>query len=356
MAETVERASEGAVWPGQMEHHDGRMGDAGQGGRGLGREARDQLGGPGSGARQDNAVRIEITGARADRPAVGPGRQGLHRGTSPEPASEPRGQRAGERFEPFAKGKQSPGRGRAGLLLLRPDRGEDRAKEAPVVALRAAEDRKCRRDRDPCGVARKDTGDKRLDDAVGDLRPEAPCHEVANALVGDRSGPLKRLGEQAQLGARGEQPCRKQLPGRHRNRVHRPLEVHVPFGPGVGAEDLAFEAEGCDEARQLRGRPDGVRPGLEKESLLLFAADDAARSVGAFEQEDVGSGVRQRPRRGEAGEARAHDDSRRAHDSQKGDTERARSSSARRKVGRSFKPGVLRKCAMPASRAWPAKS
>ena len=208
----------------------------------------------------------------------------------------------------------------------------------------------------PPRVAGEDAGDERFDQPVGDLGPEAARGEVPHALSLGGRGAAERLAEQSELGAEGEKPRRDQLARRHGHRVQSALEVDVAPGAGVGAQNLVREAELLDQGAELARGPDGVRAQLEQKAFRAFRADDAARPVGALEEEDVGARFRQRPGGGEAGEPRPDDDGRTAHAAQKGSTERASSARARRNVGRSFKPGVRRKCAMPASRACPAKS
>ncbi len=228
--------------------------------------------------------------------------------------------------------------------------------QAAVVALGPVERRKGSRDGDPPRVAGKDAGDEWFDQSVGDLGPEAARGEVPDALSLDGLGATKRLAEQSELGAEGEKRGPDQLARRHGYCVQSALEVDVSPGAGVGAENLIGEAELLDQGPELARGPDGVRAELEQEAFRALRAHDAARSGGALEEEDVAARFRQRPGRREAGETRADDDGRTAHAAQKGSTERASSARARRNVGRSFRPGVRRKCAIPASRACPAKS
>ena len=97
-------------------------------------------------------------------------------------------------------------------------------------------------------------------------------------------------------------------------------------------------------------------PQLQQEAVASLGADDAAGVRSGFQNDDLGATAGQGVRRGQAREPGPDDYGPAAHSAQKPSAERARSASARRKVGRSFRPGVRRKCAMPASRASCAKS
>src|SRR5262249_17967541 len=125
-------------------------------------------------------------------------------------------------------------------------------------------------------------------------------------------------------------------------------EVDEAGRPGVGQERLLFQAELDDEVPELRRRTDRVGSHLEEISIPPFGADDAAGTVGLVEDGDVLALSKKDRAADKAGEPASDDD--RAHD-QNSLSARTRFSRAARKVGESFRPGVRRKCGMPARRA-----
>ena len=130
-------------------------------------------------------------------------------------------------------------------------------------------------------------------------------------------------------------------------------EVDVPRRAGVGEERFGFEAQLVDERPELRRRPHGVRSQLQEIAVDSLRSDDPARPVGRLEEDHVLAARGERAGPDEPGEARADD---RGRHPQKGWLESTRSASARKNVGRSFRPGVRRKFGIPAFRAASAKS
>ena len=139
-----------------------------------------------------------------------------------------------------------------------------------------------------------------------------------------------------------------------------PVPGQIPRRAGIGQKYFLLEARPAHELHQGARRTHGVGPVLQEEAVGARGPDDASDSIRRFEEANVVSRLREGLRRREPGDA-ASDDKRPHVRRERGAAQNAvcarmMSSSAARNVGSSFKPGVRRKCAIPAARAASPKS
>ena len=130
-------------------------------------------------------------------------------------------------------------------------------------------------------------------------------------------------------------------------------EVDEARGARIGEESGWLEEEGFDEPPELGRRADRVRTELQKISIAPLRLHDASGTVGFLEEEDRLAPRRERVGPDEPRETAADD---RGRQFQNAVGVAAMSVSAARNVGRSFRPEVRRKFAMPDRRASSPKS
>ena len=209
------------------------------------------------------------------------------------------------------------------------------------------------RDRESIGPPAPDPGDEGLDETLRDFAAEAALEEGRDALARRRAAGNERLREKPRLPARRQEPRCDEPRGRDGQAVKASAVVDETWRAGRSEQRFGRETELFDEPPELRGRPHGVGSELEEVSVALLRPHDPARVARLLEEQHWFPPRREGARAHETREAAADDGGRHRQNARCDD---AMSASAARNAGWSFRPGVLRKCSMPALRASPPKS
>src|SRR5207248_11451770 len=170
-----------------------------------------------------------------------------------------------------------------------------RAKQAPVLALGLQQPRKERRHRKPIDITGMYARQKRLREVRDGFSTEAAADELCNGFITAVAAGDEELGGHPHLRPPGKQRRSHERTEPRRNAEHRthgqrmkpvvPLNVCHPRWKRrrQAAAEPELLAEG-DRVALLRQQ--GVRAGVDRETVDLFAQDDAARPFGAFDDRE----------------------------------------------------------------------